>query len=73
MSNSLYGVIDDAHPISNLLESIVSVTQESAAGIEETSASVQESNQSIKNIHSHTLELEKEVNNLKGVIQNFNI
>jgi len=71
MANSLYDVIDGAHPISNLLESIVSVTQESAAGIEETSASVQESNHSIKNIHGHTLELEKEVDNLKGVIQNF--
>lgn len=73
MDNSLYDVIDNSQPITNSLESIVSVTQESAAGIEETAASVQESNNSIKKIHNHALELEKEVDTLKGVVQNFKI
>lgn len=73
MANSLYDVIDNSQPITNSLESIVSVTQESAAGIEETAASVQESNNSIKKIHNHALELEKEVDTLKGVVQNFKI
>lgn len=73
MADSLYEIIDNSQPITNSLESIVSITQESAAGIEETSASVQQSTINIKTIYTDASELEKEVDTLKDVIKNFKI
>lgn len=73
MADSLYQIIDNSQPITNSLESIVSITQESAAGIEETSASIQQSTNNIKTIYTDAQELEKEVDTLKDVIKNFKV
>ncbi|WAA12495.1 methyl-accepting chemotaxis protein [Fervidibacillus halotolerans] len=73
MGQTLYDVIDQSQPISGSIETIASVSQQSAAGVEETTATVHQSARAMDQIRNSAVELEEEAKKLKEVISKFKI
>ncbi|WAA09319.1 methyl-accepting chemotaxis protein [Fervidibacillus albus] len=73
MSQTLYDVIDQSQPISGSIETIASVSEQSAAGVEETTATVHQTTASMDQIRDSAVELEEEAKKLRKVISQFKI
>lgn len=73
IANTLYAAIDNSQMVGNYIETVASVSEESAANVEETAASVEEANASLAQIHQSAVDLEQESEKLKNVIMRFKV
>lgn len=72
-ARALNDVIQQSKPISTAIETIASVSEESAAGVEETAATINQSNRSMENIDASASELKQAAQNLQKVVLNFSL
>lgn len=71
VSATLKNVVDESAIMKNAIENIVSVSQESAAGIEESTASIEETNAAMQEISSSSNELAQLADQLSGSVNHF--
>lgn len=73
ISTSLDDIASQTIKMNKSIESIASVSQQSAAGIEETSASVLQTNESMEGIADHIQSLSELADHLNAMVSNFKI
>jgi methyl-accepting chemotaxis protein len=73
ISTSLDEIASQTMNMNKSIESIASVSQESAAGIEETSASILQTNESMEGISDNIQSLSELADQLNAMVSNFKI
>ncbi|KPN96892.1 methyl-accepting chemotaxis protein [Lysinibacillus sp. ZYM-1] len=73
MANSMSNVLDNTHAINTSIDTIASVSEETAAGIEQVTATTEQSSSSMESVGESSKLLKEQATKLNGLVQQFKI
>jgi len=73
MANSMSNVLDNTHAINASIDTIASVSEETAAGIEQVTATTEQSSSSMESVGESSKLLKEQATKLNGLVQQFKI
>lgn len=73
MANSMSNVLDNTHAINASIDTIASVSEQTAAGIEQVTATTEQSSSSMESVGESSKLLKEQATKLNGLVQQFKI